>query len=308
MSDDVGKLRVAVVQAASQLFDLETTLTRFEELLARASEGGATLVVFQEAFIGGYPKGATFGISVGHRSDEGRALFARYRRSAVEIPSELFDTIRDTVARFDVHVVVGVIERSNHTLYCTALLLGPDGTVLGRHRKLVPTAAERLIWGCGDASDVAVFDTEIGRVGIAICWENYMPLYRTALYQRGVQIYCAPTVDSRDAWTATMRHISVEGRCFVLSANQFALASDYPNDYRPEQFEDGGPDTEVLRGGSCIVDPFGKLLAGPCFDRPDILFADLDLDSLDGAYLDLDVVGHSARPDLFHFDVRDNAS
>jgi nitrilase len=286
--------RVAVVQAAPSLFDLPESLRRFETLLVEATADGAELVVFPEAFIGGYPKGATFGATVGARTDEGRAMFARYRRSAIEIPGDAVSEIRSTVARYRAHVVVGVIERAGHTLYCTALLIAPDGTLLGHHRKLVPTGTERLIWGRGDAADVAVIDTDLGRVGLAICWENYMPLYRTALYQHGVQLYCAPTVDSRDTWAATMRHIAVEGRCFVLSATQFAVREDYPPDFPL------GADPVVIRGGSCVVDPFGRFLAGPVFDRREVLVADLDLAVLDGAYLDLDVVGHYARPDLFH--------
>jgi nitrilase len=220
-------------------------------------------------------------------------LFARYRGAAVDIPGDTFDRIRATVAGRRVHVVVGVIERAGHTLYCTALLIAPDGTLLGHHRKLVPTGTERLIWGPGEAADVAVVDTDLGRVGMAICWENYMPLYRTALYERGVQLYCAPTVDSRDTWAATMRHIGVEGRCFVVSATQFATREDYPPDFPL------GPDPVVIRGGSCVVDPFGRFLAGPVFERQEVLLADLDLTALDGAYLDLDVVGHYARPDIF---------
>jgi nitrilase len=284
--------RAAVVQAAPSLFDLPETLHRFETLLAEATAGGAELVVFPEAFVGGYPKGATFGATVGERTDDGRALFARYRRSAIDVPGDTFDEIRATVAKHRAHVVVGVIERAGHTLYCTALLIAPDGTLLGQHRKLVPTGTERLIWGQGDAADVAVVDTDLGRVGLAICWENYMPLYRTALYEQGVQLYCAPTVDCRDSWAATMRHIGVEGRCFVLSATQFAVRDDYPSDFPL-------PAGTVIRGGSCVVDPFGHFLAGPVFDRREILFADVDLAVLDGAYLDLDVVGHYARPDLF---------
>jgi nitrilase len=330
--------RVAVVQAAPSLFDPPETSRRFEALLARAAAGGAELVVFPEAFVGGYPKGATFGATVGSRTEAGRALFARYRRSALDIPGEDFDRLRATVAAHRAHVVVGVIERAGHTLYCTALLIAPDGTLLGHHRKLVPTGTERLIWGQGDASDVAVIDTDLGRVGMAVCWENYMPLYRAELYRQGVEIYCAPTVDCRDtaldclaplggSWAcirrlpscarrsrapssqgspcssvqtpaarsraATMRHIGVEGRCFVLSATQFAVRGDYPADFPL------GDDPIVIRGGSYVVDPFGALLAGPVFDREDVLVADLDLDLLDGAYLDLDVSGHYARPDLF---------
>lgn len=282
-----------MVQAAPSLFDPAETGRRFETMLARAAAGGAELVVFPEAFVGGYPKGATFGASVGSRTAEGRALFARYRRAAVDIPGEDLDRLRAAVATHRVHVVVGVIERAGHTLYCTALLIAPDGTLLGHHRKLVPTGTERLIWGQGDASDVAVIDTDLGRVGMAICWENYMPLYRAELYRQGVEIYCAPTVDCRDTWAATMRHIAVEGRCFVLSATQFAVRADYPVDFPLDE------DPVVIRGGSCVVDPFGAFLAGPVFDREDVLVADLELDLLDGAYLDLDVSGHYARPDLF---------
>jgi nitrilase len=292
--------RVAVVQAAPLLFDLPESLRRFTTLLGRAAGQGAELVVFPEAFIGGYPKGVTFGATVGQRHAAGRALFARYRASAIEV----FDELGATVATHRTHVVVGVIERRAGTLYCSALLFGPDGALLGHHRKLVPTGIERLIWGSGDASDVFVVDTEVGRIGMAICWENYMPLYRTALYQRGVQIYCAPTVDHRDSWTATMRHIAVEDRCFVLSANQFATADDFPDDFLAEVARyPAEENTALIRGGSCVVDPFGALLAGPSFDKQDILVTDIDTGLLDGAHLDLDVVGHYARPDLFRLDV-----
>lgn len=285
--------RAAVVQAAPMLFDTPETLRRFESLLGEATAAGAELVVFPEAFVGGYPKGATFGATVGARTDDGRALFARYRRAAIDIPGPDLDRLRAAVAVHAAHVVVGVIERAGHTLYCTALLIAPDGTLLGHHRKLVPTGTERLIWGQGDASDVAVFDTGLGRVGMAVCWENYMPLYRSELYRQGVEIYVAPTVDTRDTWAATMRHIAVEGRCFVLSATQYAVRADYPPDF---PLPDGEP---VIRGGSCVADPFGTLLTGPVFDRRDVLVADLDMSLLDGAYLDLDVSGHYARPDLF---------
>ncbi|MBB4908360.1 carbon-nitrogen hydrolase family protein [Actinophytocola algeriensis] len=293
--------KVAVVQAAPSLFDTPETLHRFEQLLGEATSAGAELIVFPEAFVGGYPKGATFGATVGARSDEGRALFARYRRSAIDIPGPDFDRLRSVVGTHKAHVVVGVIERAGNTLYCASLLFAPDGTVLGHHRKLVPTGAERLIWGQGDASDIAVIHTDLGRIGMAICWENYMPLYRSELYRQGVQLYVAPTVDSRDTWASTMRHIAVEGRCFALSATQYAVRGDYPADF-PLPSGDASEDTAdavVIRGGSCVVDPYGALLTGPVFDRKDVLVTDIDMDVLDGAYLDLDVSGHYARPDLF---------
>ena len=289
--------KVAVVQAAPSLFDTQETLHRFEKLLSEATSAGAELVVFPEAFVGGYPKGATFGATVGARSDEGRALFARYRRSAIDIPGQDFDRLRSVVVTHKVHVVVGAIERAGNTLYCSSLLFAPDGTVLGHHRKLVPTGAERLIWGQGDASDIAVIHTDLGRIGMAICWENYMPLYRSELYRQGVQLYVAPTVDSRDTWASTMRHIAVEGRCFVLSATQYAVRADYPDDFPLPSGDEA--DEVVIRGGSCVVDPYGALLTGPVFDRQDVLVTDIDMDVLDGAYLDLDVSGHYARPDLF---------
>lgn len=291
--------RVAVVQAGTYLFDLPRTVDRFVDLLRTAVDGGAELVVFPEAFLGGYPKGATFGATVGERSDGGRTMFARYRRSAVHLAGDAFGQVRAAVAGHRVHVVLGIVERDGHTLYCTAVLLAPDGSILGRHRKLVPTGAERVIWSRGDADDVAVIDSDVGKIGMAICWESYMPLYRTALYTQGVEIYCAPTVDGRDTWTATMRHIAVEGRCFVLSANQFATRSDFPDDFLADSAV--GTGEVIIRGGSCVLDPFGRFIAGPSFDTADLLVAELDFDLLDGAYLDLDVVGHYARPDLFGF-------
>ena len=289
--------KVAVVQAAPSLFDTQETLDRFDKLLSEATSAGAELVVFPEAFVGGYPKGTAFGATVGARSDEGRALYARYRRAAIEIPGPGLERLRAAVMTHKVHVVVGIIERAGNTLYCASLLFAPDGAILGHHRKLVPTGAERLIWGQGDASDIAVIHTDLGRIGMAICWENYMPLYRSELYRQGVQIYVAPTVDCRDTWASTMRHIAVEGRCFVLSATQYAIRADYPEDFPLPSGDDA--DEVVIRGGSLVADPYGTLLTGPVFDRQDVLVTDIDLGVLDGAYLDLDVSGHYARPDLF---------
>ena len=167
--------------------------------------------------------------------------------------------------------------------------------MLGKHRKLMPTAAERLVWGYGDGSTLPVLDTAAGRLGAVICWENYMPLLRMAMYAKGVQVWCAPTADARDTWIATMRHIACEGRCFVLSANQFATRADYPPDYPLE----GGAGDVLCRGGSVIVSPLGDVLAGPAFGEETILRADLDLDRIAEAKYDFDVVGHYARPDVF---------
>jgi nitrilase len=292
-----SKVRVAVVQAAPVAFDRECTLEKLRTLSLEAADRGARLIVFPEAFVSAYPRGMTFGTVVGDRTAEGRDWYRRYWESSVDIPGEAVDRMGRAAREAASHMVVGVIERDGGTLYCTALFFAPNGDYLGKHRKLVPTASERIVWGQGDGSTMPVFDTEIGRLGAAICWENYMPLYRTALYAKGVQLYVAPTADSRDGWIASMRHIALEGRCFVLSCNQFATRADYPPDYPGELT--ANPDGIVTRGGSCIVSPLGELLAGPVYDREVILTADLDLNDVVRGKFDLDVVGHYARPDVF---------
>jgi nitrilase len=203
---------------------------------------------------------------------------------------------------------VGVIERdrdfSGGTLYCTLLYFGPDGRLLGKHRKLKPTAAERLIWGEGDGSTLTAVPTEFGTVGGLICWENYMPLARMAMYAKGVGIYLAPTADARDSWQATLRHIACEGRCFVLGCNQFVTKAMYPGDL--VGVEDLADQPDVLcRGGSVIVGPLGDVLAGPLFGEEGILTADLDLGEIPRSRFDFDVVGHYARPDVFQLTVND---
>jgi len=290
-------IRVAVVQAAPVAFDRECTLVKVRSLTLDASRRGARLVVFPEAFVSAYPRGMTFGAVVGDRSPEGRDWYRRYWESSVDVPGSSVDELGTIAREAETHLVIGVIERDGGTLYCTALFFGPDGAYLGKHRKLVPTASERVVWGQGDGSTMPVFDTAIGKLGAAICWENYMPFYRMALYAKGVQLYLAPTADIRDGWVASMRHIALEGRCFVLSCNQFARRSDYPPDY-PGEFP-GGPDAIVTRGGSCIVNPLGEVVAGPVYDEEAILPADIDLDDTIRGKFDLDVVGHYARPDVF---------
>jgi len=292
-----AQLRVSVVQAAPVAFDRERTLARLRTLVGEAAAQGATLVLFPEAFVGGYPRGLDFGARVGWRTAEGREWFRRYWESAVEVPGPAADRIAEAAREAGVFLVVGVVERSGGTLYCSALTFGPDGRLLSRRRKLMPTAAERLVWGFGDGSTLSVLETSIGRLGTAICWENYMPLLRTHLYAQGVQIYCAPTADDRETWLPSMRHIAQEGRCFVLSSNQYATRADYPDDYPIEG--DPAPSAVLSRGGSCIIDPLGRVLAGPDFQGPCILAADLDLNAIPRAKYDFDVTGHYARPDVF---------
>ena len=289
-------VRAAVVQAAPIAFDRERTLERVAQVTAEAAADRAQLVVFPEAFVSGYPKGADFGAVVGSRSSEGREWFRRYHESSVDIPGPAVERLCEIARVNAVHLVVGVIERARGTLYCTVVLVGPDGRLLGKHRKLMPTASERLIWGFGDGSTIPVVATPLGRIGAVICWENYMPQLRLAMYEQGIELYCAPTVDDRETWLSTMRHIALEGRCFVLSANQFSRRSDYPPDY---PVETTGPDAVLISGGSCIVDPLGQVMAGPARNGETILVADLDLGQIARGKFDLDVVGHYARPDIF---------
>ena len=299
-------IRAAVVQAAPVAFDKARTLDKLERLVAEAAGRGAQLVVLPEAFVSAYPRGSSFGAAIGARTAEGREWYRRYWQSAIEVPGPDVELIGAPARAANAYLVVGVVEREGGTLYCTALYFAPDGALLGKHRKLMPTASERLVWGCGDGSTLPVFDTPIGKLGGAICWENYMPLLRMALYVKGVELYCAPTADARDSWLATVRHIALEGRCFVLSCNQFARRSDYPADFVTEFGDD--PSTVMSRGGSCIVNPMGEIVVGPDYAGEAILTADLDLDDVIRGKFDFDVVGHYARPDVFRLEVNERAN
>lgn len=293
----MSKVKAAVVQAAPVGFDRAATLGKVRELTASAGGGGAALVVFPEAFVSAYPKGLDFGARIGMRSAAGRDDFRRYFDSAVDVPGPAVEELGQAARDNGVYLVIGVIERDGGTLYCTILFFDDEGAYLGKHRKLMPTALERLVWGFGDGSTLPVFDAPFGRMGAVICWENYMPLLRMAMYGKGIQIYCAPTADDRDGWVASMRHIALEGRCFVLSCNQFTRRRDFPDDYDAIQGDD--PETVISRGGSVIVSPLGELLAGPDYDGETILTAELDLGEIARGKYDFDVAGHYARPDVF---------
>ncbi|WP_311031119.1 carbon-nitrogen hydrolase family protein [Mesorhizobium koreense] len=297
--------RAAVVQIGSVPFDKEATVEKVVRYINEGAATGAKLLVFPEALVSAYPKGADFGARVGGRLPRGRDDFLRYHKSAIDVPGPEVGEIAAAAREAGVHVVIGVIERDSGTLYCTVLFFGPEQGYLGKHRKLMPTASERLIWGFGDGSTLPVYDTAIGRLGSVICWENYMPLMRTAMYAKKIQLYCAPTADDRDTWQATMRHIALEGRCFVLSACQYITRGAFPDDYDAIQGDE--PDTVLMRGGSLIVSPLGEVLAGPNFDCECILTADLNLDDITRGKYDFDAVGHYARPDVFRLLVDESA-
>lgn len=297
---------VAVVQASPVANDLRRTLDKVAEFTAEAAAKGARLVLFPEAFIGGYPRGMGFGTTVGNRSPEGRDQYRRYWEQATQVPGEEVDRLGEIAARNGVYLAMGVIEREGGTLYCTVLFHAPDGRYMGKHRKLMPTGAERLVWGFGDGSTMPVFDTPLGRMGAVICWENYMPLMRAAHYAKGIQLYLAPTADGRDTWLSTVRHIAMEGRCFVLSCNQFCRRSDYPEDY--PGLEGRSPDEVVSRGGSCIISPLGEVLAGPDFEGECVLTAEIDPGEIVRGNFDFDAVGHYARPDVFQLVVNESVA
>jgi nitrilase len=291
--------QVAVVQAASVPFNAQAAINKAVDLIRQCADGGAELAVFPEAFIGGYPKGSTFGSTIGNRSEAGRKLFEQYYAASITLDGDEVAQLASASREFNVFVVIGVIERLGNTLYCTALMNSPDGGLVGKHRKLMPTSVERLVWGFGDGSTLDVVDSPAGRLGTVICWENYMPLLRQAMYAKGVEIYCAPTADDRPNWQHSMVHIALEGRVFVLSACQTITKDAYPNDYEFE-FETGD---NVMHGGSMIVDPLGNILAGPVFDEETILYADVDLSKKTGSHLDMDITGNYARPDVFSLSV-----
>lgn len=293
--------RVAVAQVGSHLFDTPATMERLREFVADAAAQQVEFLVFPEAFLGGYPKGLDFGAAVGTRTTEGRNDYLRYTQSAITVPGPETEEIGQLAADAGMTIVVGVIEREGGTLYCTAVYLGADGTLLGKHRKLMPTASERLIWGQGDGSTIEVFDSPSGRFAAAICWENYMPQLRLATYAQNVQLWCAPTVDDREIWQSSMRHIAYEGRMFVLSACQYLTRADCPDDYDAVQGND--PATELIRGGSVIISPLGEVLAGPVYGTSILLVADIDLDDQTRGRYDLDVAGHYSRSDIFQLTV-----
>ncbi|MFI8482951.1 carbon-nitrogen hydrolase family protein [Pseudomonas sp. NPDC078700] len=295
--------RVAVIQASSIPFAPVASIEKACGILHRVAKQGAQLAVFPEAFIGGYPKGQSFGNVVGNRSANGRELFNQYFEGAVELDGPELAVLAECVDELNLIVVMGIIERFGRTLYCTAVTLIPGKGIASYHRKLMPTGQERTIWGFGDGSTIDAVDTEIGVIGNVICWENYMPAFRQAMYAQGVELYCTPTADDRQSWASSMVHIAVEGRNFVLSACQAIKLEEYPDNYQAAFGLDFKPEDYIMHGGSMIVSPMGEVLAGPVYDAETEIYADLDMSILNKSNLDFDVCGHYSRPDVFELNV-----
>lgn len=294
----MNKKTIAALQLGSSLLGKTETLESILSFKDTITKENCDLVVMPEALLGGYPKGSDFGTRVGYRTDKGREEFLLYWKQAVDIDGPEVTALVDMAKECHTSLVIGIIERGGSTLYCTALLITQDGKV-EKHRKLMPTASERLIWGQGDGSTIPVVETSAGRIGAAICWENYMPLLRTAMYAKGMEIWCAPTVDDRDIWQASMRHIAYEGRNFLVSACQYQ-----PPPVREFAKDDSWPnDKPLIRGGSVIISPMGEVLAGPLFNQEGLITAEIDLQDIIRSRYDLDPTGHYSRPDIFELRV-----
>lgn len=296
-------LKVCLVQDSPVFFDLEETLKKVESLSEKYAGQGCELIVFPESFIPGYPRGFDFGAVIGSRTPEGRELYAAYHRNSVDLQGPELKRLEKLSRRLGVYLVIGVTEkeRVNSSLYCSMLYISPARGLLGVHRKIKPTGTERLVWAEADGTSLVSFNTRIGRLGGLICWENYMPLARMAMYRKGLDIYIAPTADARDQWTSTMRHVALEGRCFVLGCNQYFTRSMYPEPYR-ELIDPA--EEEICRGGSLIVSPLGELIEGPLYGTSGALVAELDLENIPAARLDFDVNGHYDRKDIFSYDAK----
>jgi len=296
--------KVSVVQATPVLFDLEESTEKTIRLIHQCSSENPDIILFPESFIPAYPRGFDFGAKVGYRTDEGRKLWQRYWENSVEVPGKETEMIGLAVKEANTFVAIGITEKDSisGTLYCTLLYFAPSGELIGKHRKIKPTGSERLIWGEGDGTTLTTIDAGFAKIGGLICWENYMPLARMAMYEKGVQIYLAPTADARDSWQTTLKHIAMEGRCFVLGCNQYVEKKDYPEDLQPLILDE--PDV-MSHGGSVIINPMGEAVAGPLFGKEGILTAELDISEITRAKMDFDVIGHYARPDIFKLEVKD---
>lgn len=299
------RVKVAVIQESPIFFDKEATLEKLEALITTHAAKGGELLVFPESFVPGYPRGFGFGAVIGSRSPAGRQLYGDYLKNSIDLAGSDRNRLEQMASNHGVYIVLGITERVGGTLYCSTVYLSPVEGLITVHRKLKPTGTERVIWGEAAGADMRSVPTKWGHLNGLICWENYMPLARMAVYEQGVDIYIAPTADSRDTWTATMRHIALEGRCFVLGCNQYFTKSMYSPEHR--ELAADMPE-EMCPGGSVIVSPLGEVIAGPLFGEAGALVAELNLEEIARAKMDFDVTGHYARPDAFTFRVNDITS
>lgn len=291
---------VAAVQAAPVFLDREATIDKAVELIGKAAAEGARLIAFPESFVPTYPDWVW-------RSrpwaDGPSRWYERLFDQAVDVPGPAIDRLAEAAHEAGAYVVVGVTERDNGTLYNTVVWFDPQGQLVHKHRKMMPTGGERLVWGMGDGSTLSVLDTPMGRLGALICWENYMPLARYALYAQGIDVYVAPTWDNSDVWVPTLQHIAKEGRCHVIGVNFCLRGSDVPGDIEGRDELYGGEDDWLAKGNSCVVSPDGEVLAGPLVSEEGIVTAEIDVTAARVSRRMFDPVGHYARPDIFRLEV-----
>ena len=302
--------KVAVIQKAPVMLNRSATVSRAVELIDQAASQGAGLIVFTEAFIPGYPAWI-WRLRPGSDWGTNEALHKRLLENAVDLESDQLDPLYQAARKHQVTVVCGLHERDHHssraTLYNTLVVISPDGRLLNRHRKLMPTNPERMVWGAGDASGLRRVDTPVGRIGALICWENYMPLSRYALYAQGIDVYIAPTYDSGDDWLCSMQHIAREAGCWVISSGNILHATDIPDDLEERASLYPDADEWVNSGDSAIIAPGGQLVAGPLHNEEGILYGEIDTERSAMARRTLDVVGHYSRPDIFNLQVNTKA-
>jgi len=298
--------KIAIIQESPVLLDRDRTIERAIQLIEDAASAEAELVVFPEAYISGYPAwiwrlrpGGDWGVS--------EELHARLLDSAVDIDAGDLQPLCDSAKKNNITIVCGLNERdsklSKATLYNTVVIIGTDGDIINRHRKLMPTNPERMVWGFGDGSGLNVVDTPAGRVGTLLCWENYMPLARYALYSQGIEIYIAPTYDSGDDWIGTMQHIAREGRCWVVCSGVALTNNDIPSDFPDREILYPADEEWINPGDSAVIAPGGEIIAGPMRQEKGILFAEIDSKRVGIAKRDLDITGHYSRPDIFTLSV-----
>ena len=296
------KIKAGVVQATPALFNIEKTVDIIISWIEIAAAEKCELLLFPESFIPCYPRGFDFDAIIGRRTDKSRDRWLDYWENSIEASSDHVKKIGEAIKKAGMFVALGVTEKENvgGSLYCSLFYFDKQGNLIGRHRKIKPTGLERYIWAESDGSTLVSFETEAGKIGGLICWENYMPLARMALYEKGIEIYLAPTADARQSWQSSMQHIALEGRCFVMACNQFVKKTDYPKKYQEDLINE--PDI-MCSGGSVIVSPLGEIVAGPLWNCEGLITAELDFSILAKSKLDFDVIGHYSRKDIFQLNV-----
>lgn len=298
--------RIAVVQAAPAMFDKAACVKKAAALIKEAAGKGAELIVFPELFIPCYPYGLTFGFTVGSRKEAGRTDWKLYYDNSILVPGEETAILAAAAREAGAYVSIGVSERveESATLYNSNLIFTPEGELAPVHRKLKPTGAERVVWGDGDKGFFPTVDSPWGAMGSLICWESYMPLARTALYQKGVTLYISPNTNDNPEWQATIQHIAIEGHCYFINCDMFFTRDMYPAGLLAQE-EIAKLPPVVCRGGSCIVDPYGHYVTEPVWDREEIIYAELDMQKVPASRMEFDACGHYARPDVLKLTVDD---